>query len=148
MTAEFVADNCLSETVFLNQTGIELKRAERYHIFVSLIAIDLETIFSGLGKNEPSLSCLCSRIRESVRASDNFAMVGEHCLAMLFPETPRQGAEATGRRIAEMIKSEMETRTGSQIDGVIPVEMASYPDTAGALTIADMIETLQTKTSN
>lgn len=131
------------DNTFLSHAGVELKRAERYRIFVSLVVVDLAGIQNTLGGplSETSVELL-TVLRGHIRASDIASLVDDTSLALLFPETSRQGAEAAGRRLVEMIRKHLVERTGQVADQVIPMEMASYPDAAGARSLAAFLEEL------
>ena len=70
-------------------------------------------------------------------------------IGLLFPETSRQGAEIVARRIVEIIKESFADVPGlKQAKEVIPMEMASYPDTGGTKSIKEyMEEWLQSSTN-
>lgn len=149
MTLQFPVNNKLASEVFINQAGLELKRAERYRIFVSLVVLDLS--FREAGDRLPrtfSGETIADVIRQNVRSSDNFAFLDDRSVAILFPETSRQGAEVTARRISEAIKSEVKKISGNGWDDVIPLEMASYPDSGGARTIAEFLAVLADRKKN
>lgn len=143
MTLQFPVDNMLTSKVFINQAGLELKRAERYRVFVSLVVLDLS--FNRETESPPkvlSSDAITEIIRHNVRASDNFAFLDDHSVAILFPETSRQGAEVTARRISEAIRLQVKVATGNGAGDVIPLEMASYPDSGGARTVAEFLSVL------
>jgi GGDEF domain-containing protein len=133
MGPTFQTDNYLPRSAFLNQVGIEIHRAERYRTFLSLVRMDLTATLSRLnGDSEKGLEEVLKTIRQSVRASDQFAFVDESCVAIVLPETARQDAEVTVRRITDSVRSTLMQDTGNGFEHVIPIEMASFPDTAGA----------------
>ena len=139
----------LDTRVFADRVGIELQRAERYRIFVSLTVLDLEfTRDLGAGLPFDLLAELGKRVRSTLRSCDYVALVNGHCLALLFPETPRQGAEIAARRVAGLLSEEAARLTGREVRQVIPVEIASYPDTAGARTMAEFLEEMARKSRN
>jgi hypothetical protein len=133
----------------LQQIGVELKRAERYRIFMSLVAVDLSFTEQLLGEEAPGFIERVSELTQSnIRVCDVASIVGESCLVMLLPETSRQGAEISGRRLAEMIQGELSHVSKQEVHDVIPMEMASYPDAAGTKSVADFLETLTAKLEN
>ena len=149
MTLQFPVNNKLASEVFINQAGLELKRAERYRIFVSLVVLDLS--FDEAGDKLPqtfSGETIADVIRSNVRSSDNFAFLDDRSVAILFPETSRQGAEVTARRISEAIRGEIKKISGNGFNDVIPLEMASYPDSGGARTIAEFLAVLADRKQN
>lgn len=143
MTLQFPVDNMLTSKVFINQAGLELKRAERYRVFVSLVVLDLPFFKEKRDlPRELSADAITAIIRQNVRASDNFSFLDDHSVAILFPETSRQGAEVTARRISEAIRHQVKVVTGNGAGDVIPLEMASYPDSGGARTVAEFLTVL------
>ena len=134
---------------FADRVGIELNRAERYRIFVSLTVIELAPLLEKLGERASAVkSRLEAKARESVRTCDYVAFIHESCLAFLFPETPRQGAEIATRRLTDLIKDEVSRMTGEPLTDMVAVEIASYPDTAGARTMSAFLEELAQKHRN
>ena len=149
MSAAFAKIENLDTVGFVDRVGVELNRAERYRIFVSLTVIDLGQVTGDRRETTPGLTeALGRRIRETVRACDYVAFVDNSCLALLFPETPRQGAEIASRRVAAVVREEMAKLSAAEVKEVIPVEIASYPDTAGAKTMNAFLEELARKRRN
>ncbi|MDH3891621.1 MAG: hypothetical protein OEV49_11105 [candidate division Zixibacteria bacterium] len=125
---------------FVERVGRELQRAERYRIFVSLIVLDLNSIEADSGGGEiADLAKLVDLVTGNTRSVDYTALVETGKVAVLLPETPRQGAEVAGRRVAEIIRSSFQSVSSDSGDHVIPLEMASFPDAAGARTVQQML---------
>ena len=136
-------------SVFLSQAGVELNRAERYRVFVSLSVLDLEPFRDMLGNQfEQAVETLVNDVRGGIRACDYVALMGPHCLAVLFPETSRQEAETAAKRTAELIRRRVSELSGEAISETIPVEIASYPDTAGAKALGEFLRELTDKSQN
>jgi GGDEF domain-containing protein len=137
-----------TEEPFLDKVGIELKRAERYRIFISLIVIDLGFV-SGYqdGRSEAIITELMEVVSRNIRAIDNVSRLDDNRLALLFPETTRQGAEIASKRVTDLIRTHL-TAQGHRVDQVIPLEMASYPDAAGARSVADFLREFSNKNVN
>lgn len=134
---------------FAERVGVELNRAERYRVFVSLTVLDLGAVREVAGEDASRiLDRLIETVNSSIRACDFAALLEGHCLALLFPETPRQGAEIASRRLAGIIRSKLEELTGQKTGGLIPVEIVSYPDTAGAKTLNHFLEDLVRRSRN
>jgi GGDEF domain-containing protein len=134
---------------FVQRVEVELNRAERYRVFVSLTVFDLGPVREVAGdKNSEVLRDLSTQVRELVRACDYVALLHDHCLAVLQPETPRQGAEIAAKRLATMVKDRLVARLGEGANRVIPVEIASFPDTAGARTLNGFLEELAARSQN
>ena len=139
----------LSES-FVTRAGIELKRAERYRVFIALSVLDMGFTRELFTEDEhaPVMDGILGAARGSVRACDYVSLVGPHHVCLLFPETSRQGAEVAIRRIGDSIRKELAGRTDKTVDQVIPVELSSYPDAAGARTVEDFLEELQLRARN
>ncbi|RKX29212.1 MAG: hypothetical protein DRP47_02330 [Candidatus Zixiibacteriota bacterium] len=126
---------------FVEKVDLELKRAERYAVFVSLVVLDLSFLQKQFGSNAAGLVAqVCDSIREKVRDIDSVSTLGSLRIGFLLPETPRQGAEIASRRIGEQIRDIILDTESSAADRVIPIEMASYPDAAGNRTIKQFLE--------
>ncbi len=135
-----VDSKVLTEDTFFTRVGTELKRAERYRIFVSLIVLDVSAIQStSAGDRSSIVNDVVGYVQQHIRAIDGISLLGPNKVAMLFPETNRQGAEIASKRICELMKLRLSELNGSRFDQVIPLEMASYPDAAGAKTITDFL---------
>ncbi len=134
---------------FLTLADIELKRAERYRIFVSLIIIDLSRSRQVYGQcTDERLAALAQFTSAKVRACDTVTPLGDCRLALLFPETSRQGAESAARRLGDLIKQQLSDNPVIASEEVIPMEIASYPDAAGAKSVAKFLEELVEKSRN
>jgi len=128
---------------FIQRIEMELRRAERYRIFVSLVVLDLDFLRSQEGDNGGSLmDGIVDLVATNIRVIDLFAVVGASKVAVLMPETQRQGAEAAAKRLTTLIGSEIETQTKQALEKMIPLEMASYPDAAGARSIKEILSDL------
>jgi GGDEF domain-containing protein len=125
---------------FFERAGLELKRAERYRIFLSLVVMDLDSATKEAMPAIPdALQQAMTVITENIREIDVAAVLAGHKLALLLPETPRQGAEAAARRLTDLIRKEVLGNGNGNSDKMIPTEMASYPDAAGVRTVADVL---------
>ena len=134
---------------FAQKVEVELNRAERYRVFVSLTVLDLGPAEGTAGERTVEvLQDVALGVKEAVRTCDQVALLHHNYLAVLLPETPRQGAEVAGRRLAGIARTKLAARLGHGADRVIPVEIASYPDTAGARTLNGFLEELARKGQN
>jgi hypothetical protein len=134
---------------FVERVGRELQRAERYRIFVSLIVLDLHSMHTNSSGSETADSAkLIDLVIGNTRSVDHAALVDIGKVAVLLPETPRQGAEVAGRRVAELIRSKYPALGAESGDYVIPLEMASFPDTAGTRTVQEMLGDIAPVDSN
>ncbi len=133
---------------FPTRISHELKRAERYRIFVSLLVINFDPIiqeapgkiFNTDKERSDFLTAVYNVIRNSVREVDTVSNSGRTKMGILCPETSRQGAEAAARRIQEMLAGFCSDYFDKLDDLLVPVEISSYPDAAGARSIASYSE--------
>ena len=138
-----------TDSSFFKRVDLELKRAERYRLFVSLIVLDLSFVRSLNRDQSPQLlGDLLQVVRENVRVIDNVSALADHRVALLLPETSRQGAEIAARRLSELIRSSLTQQTSGKIDDTIPLEMISFPDAAGAKTVTDFLQELSEQSRN
>ncbi len=139
----------LSADSFVVRVGAELKRAERYRFFVSLVALDLSFIRTLFGDdNHQMVNTLLETIQSNTRVIDNLSLTGDLKLVLLLPETSRQGAEITARRLSELIRKGLSLHSDRKIEDMIPLEMASFPDAAGAKTVKDFVRELLEQSRN
>jgi len=133
---------------FATRISYELKRAERYRIFVSLLVFSLDSIVEKLAVNrfkskedkDSFLRAVKGFVRESVREVDAVSNSNAEMVGILCPETSRQGAEAAARRLQESLNNFLSDYFGDSTDLLIPVEISSYPDAAGARSLASYSE--------
>lgn len=133
---------------FADRIEYELKRAERYRIFVSLLIFNFESILSEIvderinssEDKDVFLGTVKGLIRESVREVDSVSNSDFRIVGVLCPETSRQGAEAAARRIQEALNGYISDYLGESPKVLIPVEISSYPDAAGARSLASYSE--------
>ena len=136
-----IGNNIMEDYSFLDKVGLELKRAERYSVFVSLVVFDLSFLEEHFGPDTASIiSRLSQETRNNVREIDVVSVVDDDKLVLLLPETPRQGAEMAGRRVRELLRDRLSGEEDDLSERVIPLEMASYPDAAGARSISDFLK--------
>ena len=126
-----------SHRVFGLQALRELKRAERYCEFLSLLVVDLSTLaqskprfFAKLSPRQKSaqLADLRDFISGAVRETDLVSGFEENRLGLLLAETPQDGAKALSKRLEESIKYFLREKLqlGGQVQ--IPLLVVSYPD--------------------
>ncbi len=134
---------------FLAQADLELKRAERYRIFVSLIVLDLSIVEKHLGADaEKTVKEIMSLAASRIRVTDTVTLLDDSHVALLFPETPRQNAMIAGRRITDMVRRTLSDHLGQTIEDAVPMETASYPDAAGAKSVKLFLEELAKNSRN
>jgi len=149
MEVPLTSDNKTSCGTFAARVGVELSRAERYRVFLSLTVLDLGPARDQAGSDAKEvLEDLTGQVQGAVRACDCVELLDGKCLAVLLPETKRQDAEIVAHRLADLVTGRLSKSSGASIEKVVPVEIASYPDTAGAKTMAEFLEDLAAKSQN
>lgn len=134
---------------FIDRVDIELKRAQRYQIFISLLVYDISFIKElDHEKCEKLQSEILSAVSDKIRAIDDVSVLESCKIAFLLPETNRQGAEVASRRISSVLKESLEGFNEKEIIQSIAPEMASYPDAAGARSIKDFLTDYSKKNMN
>ena len=134
---------------FSKTLDLELQRAKRYRVFVSMTVFDLSFLKSGCGDtNGTIVTDSIELIRENIRSIDSVAAIGEYKIGLLLPETPRQGAEVSSRRIAELLKDRLRAQPNCDTAELIPLEMVSYPDAAGARNFSEFLEDMAASSHN
>ncbi len=126
---------------FVDQIQLELQRAERYSVFMSIILLDLSFLRQHFGPNSSGVvQRIYDLLKSNVRVVDYIAIIDNVKIGFLFPETSRQGAEIAMRRLNEMIRDALADQNGSLSGKIIPMEIASFPDAAGTRTIREFLE--------
>ncbi len=137
-------NNTHLEDSFAKRIEYELKRAERYRIFVSFLVFDLATILDAIGDlssagenhRKSFIRSLNSVIGNSVREVDSVSNGNRMKIGVLCPETSRQGAEAAAKRIQSALSNYCLDHFKNSNEYFIPVEISSFPDAAGNRSIA------------
>lgn len=134
---------------FLTMAEIEMRRAERYRIFVSLLVLDLSILNEIIPDRSIELvERLVDMAAARIRCTDSIASADEYRVVLLFPETPRQSAMLAAHRLTEMVRQVLSEETGKPVDAIIPVEIVSYPDAAGAKTLGKALHDLAQRSRN
>ena len=116
----------IAPRAFIDTAGVELHRAERYRVFVSLSVIDLNFVHSIVGEQfDDARDRIVKAVRHSIRACDSLSLLGDSCLSVLLPETSRQGAEIAMRRLSDLVRSELSDLTERDVKDFVPVEMTA-----------------------
>lgn len=149
MKGAVISNDQTTGGTFARRVGMELSRAERYRVFLSLTVLDLGPARdqSGDGAKEV-LEDLTTQIQDAVRACDYVELLENNRLAVLLPETQRQEAEIVAHRLAGLVTGRLNKSSSASIEEIVPVEIASFPDTAGAKTMAEFLEGLAAKSQN
>ena len=126
-----------SHRLFGLQALKELKRAERYCEFLSLVILDLSALMESRSKffakfsprqKSAQLANLRDFIFGSVRETDIVSGFEENRIALLLAETPQEGAKTLSKRLEEGVNYFFKERL--QLAGQLPVplKVVSYPD--------------------
>lgn len=126
-----------SHRLFGLQALRELKRAERYCEFLSLVVLDLAGLVSSksklfatypLAKRQNLLPELRDFISRSVRETDLVSDFERDRLGLLLSETPHEGAKSLAKRLEENIRSFLSDRLEPSVPIQVPLKIVSYPD--------------------
>jgi len=117
----------------------ELKRAERYCEFLSLLIIDLSSLskFAKRGALKSYrrmgvfLEELEGLVQKSVRETDLVSGIEDHKLLLLLSETPKEGARSLAKRLGERVKYYISNAVKTPPGWHVPMNIFSYPDRGG-----------------
>jgi GGDEF domain-containing protein len=121
---------------FRDTALLELKRAERYRNFLSLLVLNLSEFLSTAGRRKISsraevekfMSTVTDRIKRGARETDIVSGINNRHLVMLLPETDRIGAEAAAERFQQLVTEFLSDFLDSDYQFDIPLEITSFPD--------------------
>ncbi len=140
--------NLKTEFDFAEQIRYELKRAERYRYFVSLVVFNIGPIID-LGGNgqlrlEEQRTDFVDQVRNVIskiaREVDAISDQNQTKIGLLLPETSRQGAESAARRISGTLNQFCTDYFRKQSDYLVPIEISSFPDAAGTRSVSSYLE--------
>lgn len=123
---------------FLQDTDLELSRADRYRTVFSVVDLDLaRTAFRGLSRRRRVrlLRELAGQIRGSVRLVDRAARVADsdrERFMVVLPETGREGATVFAQRLEDATRGFF-ARRGVTLNGYATTRALTYPDDPAAL---------------
>jgi diguanylate cyclase (GGDEF)-like protein len=123
---------------------LEIKKAQRYQYFISVLFIQLDppaaVASNAPEQGSPILETLGKILRDEIRECDLLARLGDNRLCVLLPFT--DGASSIG--VAERLRSRVENHTFNDEEGqqkTVSVSVACYPtnasDSASLLIRAD-----------
>ncbi|MFH2037695.1 MAG: hypothetical protein ABIJ45_14940 [Candidatus Zixiibacteriota bacterium] len=133
---------------FASKIDYELKRAERYRIFLSLVVFNVGPVVD-LAGNEINkniddrkrlISGLVSVIKGSSREIDHISNSGKVKIGILMPETSRQGAEVAARRISDALQNYCRNYFEKANELSVPIEISSFPDATDSRSISSYID--------
>jgi len=120
---------------FQDWANRELKRAERYRSFLSLVVFNLSGFLSTVGQrkiNSPDeinrfLAGLVERVVEGARESDLVSTLDNARLALLLPETDDEAAAVAAGRFQTLISEYLGALAGTGFNFEVPPEITSFP---------------------
>jgi len=129
---------------------LELKRAERYRNFLSLLVLNLSEFLTNAGRRKMASSADVDRFMETVvnrvkleaRETDMISPLDNDHLVMLLPETDQLGAKAAAERFQDLITDFMSEFLGSDYEFNVPLEISSFPDPTGETTLKSRLKVL------
>ncbi len=134
MTEFDEATHLLSQSYFERRFAQELRRAERYCEFLSLVLIDTSSVLSDQSSKMKArvLEGLGNLIGDTIRATDILTSLGKGRLVLLLTETPKEGALRLAKRLSEKIaRTTLPEELKLLKDGVVNVGIASFPEDGG-----------------
>lgn len=124
---------------FLQDTEVELSRAKRYSTVFSVVVVDIpDSVLDSVDrrKHARALRDLSRALNEAVRTVDRVAYVIDgttHRLAMVLPETPRDGAIIFTKRFALRVTAIVNALGGSMDVDDIELDIMTYPENVDEL---------------
>lgn len=118
---------------------LELKRAERYRNFLSLLVLNLSEFLSTAGRRkiespeeaQEFMEKVVSQVKEGARETDMISGLNSARLVMLLPETDRDGAKVAGERFQKLLSDFLSDFLESDYRFEIPLEITSFPEQSG-----------------
>jgi GGDEF domain-containing protein len=123
----------------------ELRRAERYRLFMSLIVVHSDQMDS-IDDDDPEqgrLTDLPSIIRTNCRVSDLVSGVEDGKFAVLLVETAPEGAQIFMARLKDITQSLFAGQTDAGKNISVSIELVSFPDGgANSISLAEALNIL------
>ena len=112
---------------------MEVKRAQRYDLALSLIMIDLDHFKEfndtyGHLEGDGLLRKIAQILKSSLRETDLVARYGGEEFSVILPETDKEGASIAAERVRKTISEQTFGEVGAKM--TISLGVASYPDDA------------------
>jgi GGDEF domain-containing protein len=129
---------------------LELKRAERYRNFLSLLVLNLSEFLTNAGRRKMVSSAdvdrfmetVVNRVRLEARETDMISPFDNDRLVMLLPETDQSGAKAAAERFQDLISEFLSEFLGSSYEFDVPLEISSFPDPGGKASLKSRLKVL------
>jgi GGDEF domain-containing protein len=115
----------------------ELKRAERYACFLSLLNLNLDSLLSTIKKREKftngDYGAAVNKIRDFVsgnlRETDIVSGIEDNRMLILLAETPYEGARRLSDRISKNLSDFISSTFDFSFKLEVPVEISTFPHT-------------------
>jgi PleD family two-component response regulator len=132
---------------------LELKRAERYRNFLSLLVLNLSEFLGTVGRrkitSEDQENCLLdkaiNRLRLESRETDLISRLDDDRLAMLLPETDFNGARIAADRFQGLLTDLLADFLQSNYRFDVPLEITSFPDATGEVSFKSRLAGLASR---
>ncbi|KPL19464.1 MAG: hypothetical protein AMJ92_03305 [candidate division Zixibacteria bacterium SM23_81] len=123
--------NMYSQGYFEKRFAQELRRAERYCEFLSLVLIDVSSALADQSsrRRAEALKSMGHLIEDTVRATDILTSLGKNRLALILTETPKEGAFHLAERLREKIAETSLSEDLELLKGeAVNIGIASFPE--------------------
>ncbi len=115
---------------FVEQAEVEIERARRGNLPLSLLMIDLDHFKSindtwGHAAGDGVLQNFAEVAAGSLRVGDQFARLGGEEFSILLPNTTAEGAQDVAQRIVEVAREQSVARDGNQIRYTVSIGVAT-----------------------
>jgi len=135
---------------FREMALMELKRAERYRNFLSLLVLNLSEFLSTAGRRKIEspeearkfMKEAVGRIQGVARETDMISGVDNSQLVMLLPETDSSGAQVAAERFRKLLSEYLSDFLDSSYQFDIPMEITSFPEESGTRMFKDRLKNL------
>ncbi|MBN1303956.1 MAG: diguanylate cyclase [Anaerolineales bacterium] len=134
--------NLYNRRYFADLANKEIERANRYHIHLSLIMIDIDYFKPindkyGHAVGDQVLKLIAETLNKSIRCTDILARYGGEEFLLLLPETPPQEAAQIANRLCKSL-SNTALETGS--DSISITISAGVAGTKGGMSLNEMLD--------
>jgi GGDEF domain-containing protein len=127
---------------FLERTQLEISRAERYCLFLSLIMVDISDFaratVSRQGQLKIDLDTVCGQLeaglRNSLRLSDVISTFEKNRLGILLVETSKTNVDCVRKRIEAFVRDYLKGGLSLPFEPPLEVRTASYPEESDRFT--------------
>ena len=129
---------------------LELKRAERYRTFLSLLVLNLSELLDNISKRDTDspdildelIASAAKRIKQDARETDKVSFFEDGRLAMLLPETDFTGARAAAGRIEDLVSEFLAEFLQCDYQFSVPLEITSFPGPASDVSLKSRLKNL------